>query len=426
MKKVFILLSLLLGCVSISAQNNKAIYVVVVDESNKEVDTSTHTIIVDLFQEALIADGYDVRLTRNKNVYSMQKDIELEYQERGAVSIDEAIEDGAEMVVGTYCMIQMRESSRYDGSKEYYFNAKIYDLRTGKLEKHASYPDVDLDEDKMINEIRSRSALQIVSLHLLKGLGFNIKEDKLTNAEANYFKTKTEVDKNTKKEEKKEERKERFSSFARDIKHGAEDLMESASDIYDKIFRPERNTFEMRILSGFDKRGAAGLGFFYSRSYLKIGFDAIMGKGSRLDQNDVDTSSDEYIQDEISADFTHINTVETVLDNGAVKTRDEYAASKLQFFVSPGIAFKYFSIECGLGLFLCKGLDIEYASYNYSQSSNTVTITPSKTYFALRPTVAGYIPTGEDGPRISISAGYNYVSAAPGLNGFILGIGLGW
>lgn len=412
MKKVFILLSLLLGCVSISAQNDKAIYVVVVDESNKEVDTYMHTIIVDLFQEALIADGYDVRLTRNKNVYSMQKDIELEYQERGAVSIDEAIEDGSEMVVGTYCMIQMRESSKYDGSKEYYFNAKIYDLRTGNLEKHASYPDVDIDENKMIDEIRSRSALQIVSLHLLKGLGFDIKDDMLTNAEDKYFITKTRVDTENKKAQRREKLKNTVDEIKKDVNYS-----------YDKIFRPERNTFEMRILSGFDKRGVVGLGFYYSRSYLKIGFDAIMGKGSRLEQNDV--TSSELVEDEILADFLHINTVETVLDNGAVKTRDEYAASRFQFFVSPGIAFKYFSIECGLGLFLCKGLDIEYAKYNYSQSSKTATITPSKTYFAFRPTVSGYIPL-ENGPRISISAGYNCVSAAPGLNGFILGVGIGW
>lgn len=87
---------------------------------------------------------------------------------------------------------------------------------------------------------------------------------------------------------------------------------------------------------------------------------------------------------------------------------------------SPGLNFKYFSLECGLGVSLCKHLVlVEPDDWKGYQSNQSI-----KPYFMIRPTVTGYIPVDRESKFISISLGYNFVPALKQTNCFVAALGI--
>lgn len=130
-------------------------------------------------------------------------------------------------------------------------------------------------------------------------------------------------------------------------------------------------------------------------------------------------------QKTIKYDFFFLRSVDVTL-NGRKATESEYVYPRAQLIVNPGINLRYFSIECGLGVFLCENLIMThfletYGAYEYYEGYKSI-----KPYFIARPTIVGYIPISEDHDCLSVSLGYNFVPGAPPLNGFVVGLGFSW
>lgn len=127
-------------------------------------------------------------------------------------------------------------------------------------------------------------------------------------------------------------------------------------------------------------------------------------------------------QKTIKYDFFFLRSVDFTL-NGRKATESEYVYPRAQLTINPGINLRYFSIECGLGVFLCENLIMTHflASHDYGEYyEGDKSIKP---YFIARPTIVGYIPISEDHDCLSVSLGYNFVPGAPPLNGFVVGLG---
>lgn len=193
--------------------------------------------------------------------------------------------------------------------------------------------------------------------------------------------------------------------------------------------KPINRGSEMRYSSSFDSKGPFGFGFHFNRSYFKFGVDVLLGLASELDEYDMDYLDSEYNQKTIKYDFFFLRSVDVTL-NGQKATESEYVYPRAQLILNPGINLRYFSIECGLGVFLCENLIMTHCLY-YDQGYGSHTHMYEgdksiKPYFIARPTIVGYIPISEDHDCLSVSFGYNFVSGATPLNGFVAGFGYWW
>lgn len=195
--------------------------------------------------------------------------------------------------------------------------------------------------------------------------------------------------------------------------------------------KPISSGFEMRISSSFDSKGPFGLGFHFNRSYVKLGFDVLFsGFKSDLEQDYLDK---EYMWDDnidvLNNQFILLNQKNNYLPNESSRlwyVQSEYINPITQLTLSPGINLKYFSIECGLGVFICENIAVtEYkiATTGKERFEGTRSIKP---YFTARPTIVGYIPLSKNHDCLSVSLGYNFVSGATPLNGFVVGLGFSW
>lgn len=189
--------------------------------------------------------------------------------------------------------------------------------------------------------------------------------------------------------------------------------------------KPINRGFEMRFSSSFDSKGPIGLGYHFNKSYFKFGVDVLLGLASELDEYDMDDLGMESHQKTIKYDFFFLRSVDVTL-NGRKATESEYVYPRAQLTINPGINLRYFSIECGLGVFLCENLIMThfletYGAYEYYEGYKSI-----KPYFIARPTIVGYIPISEDHDCLSVSLGYNFVPGAPPLNGFVVGLGFSW
>lgn len=187
--------------------------------------------------------------------------------------------------------------------------------------------------------------------------------------------------------------------------------------------KPISSGFEMRISSSFDSKGPFGFGYHFNKSYFQFGVDVLLGFASELDEYDMGRLGKESQQKTIKYDFFCLRSVDVTL-NGRIATESEYVYPRAQLTINPGINLRYFSIECGLGVFLCENLIMTHfpAYYNYSERyEGHISIKP---YFIARPTIVGYIPVSSKYHNcLSVSLGYNFVSGAEPLNGFVVGLG---
>lgn len=128
--------------------------------------------------------------------------------------------------------------------------------------------------------------------------------------------------------------------------------------------KPISSGFEMRISSSFDSKGPFGLGFHFNKSYFKFGVDVLLshelGSASELEEDHLDNECmwEDNI-DILNNKFILLNQTNNYLPNESSRlwyTQSEYIYPRAQLIVSPGINLKYFSIECGLGVFICENI----------------------------------------------------------------------
>ena len=76
----------------------------------------------------------------------------------------------------------------------------------------------------------------------------------------------------------------------------------------------------------------------------------------------------------------------------------------------PGYCYRYFSVQCGLGIM------------NYNKDSNEEKV---KAFFCMKPSVSGYIPITKKF-SIPISVGYLFVPHFKGISGVSFNVGIMW
>lgn len=189
------------------------------------------------------------------------------------------------------------------------------------------------------------------------------------------------------------------------------------------LLKPYSSTFGVRILSSFDTKAPFGLGLYGNKSYFQFGVDIMVSHTELSDASYVDIFEAEG---ENSNSFYLIEESNSLGADGRVLAINrEFAYPKFSLAMSPGINLKYFSVELGLGAYFCEtykitqqlvdsdGDILRYPDYDGEHKK--------KTYFFVRPTVVGYLPINNGGLQLSV--GYNVVSGAKALNGFIVSIG---
>lgn len=197
--------------------------------------------------------------------------------------------------------------------------------------------------------------------------------------------------------------------------------------------KPISGGFEMRISSSFDSKGPFGLGFHFNRSYFRLGFDVLISGSKRdLEQDDLDNGYMWMRGDNIDVlnnQFILLNQKNNYLPDESSRlwyVQSEYINPITQLTLSPGINLKYFSIECGLGVFICENIAVTEYKIATTGKEQYQGIKKSKSYFTARPTISGYIPVSKNHDCLSVSLGYNFVSGAEPLNGFVVGLGFSW
>jgi hypothetical protein len=203
--------------------------------------------------------------------------------------------------------------------------------------------------------------------------------------------------------------------------------VEKATRTYDWGLQPDDGGGDFRALSTFSRKGIMGLGLSFHKSYFQLGFDLMFSASSDFDDQHIGS---DYDQEMLRNDFTFLGVSQNVqgCDVG------EYICPKfLQFSINPGLNFKYFAIECGLGVYSCHNVKVT-GSYDsadgtwddYWRNSYKVSelkaIKTSESYFMFRPTFVGYLPNSS----VTISIGYQIVPKVKELNTLVFGIGAYW
>lgn len=376
MKKTIFTIICLISFMYSFAIEKEVIYVVARGEQIDAVKLHT---IEDIFHEQL-QDTFDVRLDQGYGIFSDELNKEIGYQEQGAVPIDEVKQLGLQKGADYLCVISVESSLNSENKTNYYFRAKIYDVETTNIEGSASYPNY---KDKISVDNLNINTLQMVASMLLDRLGY---KNNLNNNLQDDLKEAIEKDRAKKKPKK-------------------------------NTFKPSDKGGNMRFLSTFDSKGPIGLGFYFHKSYFQIGIDVLFNFGSELKDSDylLDSSLDI-----LKNDFILLNTE----IKGVGTIHDEYIYPNAQLSISPGINLKYISLECGLGLFLCENVIVEYhpTQYSYNLIESTK---KTKSYFMVSPSVSGYVPLGNQFD-LSLSIRYNIIPNVQPLNGFVFSVGFAW
>lgn len=195
---------------------------------------------------------------------------------------------------------------------------------------------------------------------------------------------------------------------------------------YDNPLEPVKKNFNLRLLSTFNNKGAFGLGLNFSRSYFQFGFDCLFSHGFQI-KSDLDVSNIHLTseQDVINAYFYLLNETTTLASNGRPwKKESEYIYPRASVGISPGINLKYFSVECGLGIYFCENLNMTQYLLKTEGHDDIEGTNKVKSYFYIRPTIVGYIPLWDGYNGISVTMGYNFVPQAKVLNGFVFALGI--
>ena len=327
--------------------------------------------IEDSFHEFLGAK-YEIRLDQGRGIFSEEIYRELNYQEMSGAAVDEMKQFAQQKGADKLCVVIVEK-----GSNTLYYRAKVYSTWTATLECTARYP---VYGDKTISDKPSVEDLQYVSSKLVERLGYTLPPD-----------------------------------------------VEKANRSYELGLQPDEGGGDIRVLSTFSQNGIVGLGLSFHKSYFQLGFDLMLAGFSEFDPSYIDYSDD---QERLRNDFTLLGVSQNVqgCDVG------EYICPKfLQFSINPGLNFKYFAIECGLGVYSCHNVKVT-GSYDsadgtwddYWRNSYFVSelkaIKTSESYFMFRPTFVGYLPKSS----VTISIGYQIVPKVKELNTLVFGIGTYW
>lgn len=163
-----------------------------------------------------------------------------------------------------------------------------------------------------------------------------------------------------------------------------------------------------------------------------IGLDANMGSGLFYTQAYAYTSSTATV----TVNGQTIEPTVELVSSDAEKTRGMFS-----FTVTPGLFYKYVSLDCGFGKIWTKTSRIDTYKYTYGTSSSTgeggTSITTSTStdttkkelveiknnYFAIKPGLSGIIPLRDD-LSIVLGASYRICPKNKEMNGFECSIGL--
>lgn len=283
-------------------------------------------------------------------------DKEYLYQSTGRVDDKQLAESGKQFGVEYICAIIVDEFNQ-EGSQQYYFQSRIISVESACVEAIA-----DATASQLTIE-----ALRKIGGELVKGL----KGDPIITVPV--------------------EQKRKTSNL--------------------NVLKPIDAGFELRFLSSFSSAGIVGLGFHFNRSYFKCGFDVTIGSPKQY-------GSSYYKR--IPSDYQNGLMTDIYLLSHEGLTWEFVSPTRVKMAASPGLNFKYFSVECGLGVSFCKHLVLvdpdDNIEFQYTKSI--------KPYFMIRPTVTGYIPVDRESKFISISLGYNFVPALKQTNCFVAALGI--
>lgn len=197
---------------------------------------------------------------------------------------------------------------------------------------------------------------------------------------------------------------------------------------------PEKNCFNFRVLSGFDKPTVFGAYLGYNFKLFQIGVDFAIGNYCDIDTDNISNEDITKLKNKavlINENKQYSGSPFPTNDNVYYGAEYKSLSPKFQFAISPGLNFKYFSIECGLGAILGSDYTIHalnaYLKDNgdkqYLREEVYLNDKKSFSHFLIRPAVTGYIPASKNHKGFTISFGYNIISGASSLNGIIFGVG---
>ena len=175
--------------------------------------------------------------------------------------------------------------------------------------------------------------------------------------------------------------------------------------------------FNIRCLSTFDLRGKIGMGLYGNQTYFQYGFDVVLSLPNDNQFDQFSPNSDDS-RKSLEKYYYELSSNRIYSTNGTTlwKTETEYIRPKAQFAISPGINLKYFSLECGIGIFMAEHIIITKVNQTYNNISAT---NDNKNYFLLRPTLTSYLFD-----ILSASFSYVYCPKAKPFNCFMFGLGL--
>ena len=125
-----------------------------------------------------------------------------------------------------------------------------------------------------------------------------------------------------------------------------------------------------------------------------------------------------------NAETTSLEKYGVKIETGIMQKESEYIYPRASVGISPGINLKYFSVECGLGIYFCENLNMTQYLLKTEGHDDIEGTNKVKSYFYIRPTIVGYIPLWDGYNGISVTMGYNFVPQAKVLNGFVFALGI--
>lgn len=197
---------------------------------------------------------------------------------------------------------------------------------------------------------------------------------------------------------------------------------------------PDKNCFNFRALSGFDKPTVFGAYIGYNFKIFQIGVDFAIGNHCDIDAENISNDDITKLKNKavlINENKQYSGSPFPTNDNVYYGAEYNYFSPKFQFAISPGLNFKYFTIECGLGAIIGSDYTIhvlnaylkENGDKQYLRGELYLNDKKSFSHFLIRPAVTGFIPVSKKHKGFSISFGYNIISGVSSLNGIIFGVG---
>lgn len=150
----------------------------------------------------------------------------------------------------------------------------------------------------------------------------------------------------------------------------------------------------------------------------------------------------------LAGNFT-ISCFSAALEVGVNMDREKYMSQQLNplfcLSVAPGLYFKYFSVNCGVGCLFSNVRQTSSVTETVGENSSMtfegddisgsiivdsnahikydLFFSDWKCHFILSPSITGYIPICSEDYYITLNVGYNYIPKFRDLNGWLIGVG---